>query len=95
MMQLRRFSMRTGTPMAATDLSPCRASAASSCPWCRSGGLVTQAPERLSLPVLAPLCDTLYAPPGEPIATRAEAVAPHRMAAGGDEVVNLAATIRP
>ncbi|MBG0741132.1 helix-turn-helix transcriptional regulator [Paeniglutamicibacter antarcticus] len=57
--------------------------------------LVTQVPERLSLPVLAALCDILDVTPAELIATRAETVAARRTAVGGAEVVDLAATIRP
>lgn len=57
--------------------------------------LVTQVPERLSLPVLAALCDILEVTPTELIATRAEAVAPRRTTAAGAEVVDLAATTRP
>ncbi|WP_426997807.1 helix-turn-helix domain-containing protein [Pseudarthrobacter sp. N5] len=57
--------------------------------------LVTQIPERLSLPVLAALCDILEVTPAELIATRPEAVTPRRTAGAGAEVVDLAATIRP
>ncbi|MGC5019957.1 helix-turn-helix domain-containing protein [Micromonospora sp. DT47] len=57
--------------------------------------LVTQTPERLSLPVLAALCDILDASPAQLIATRAEDVVPSRKAAGAaDGVVDLAA-VRP
>lgn len=57
--------------------------------------LVTQTPERLSLPVLAALCDIFDVTPAQLIATRAEDVAPIRKVAGaGDGVVNLAA-VRP
>ncbi|MFF2128338.1 helix-turn-helix domain-containing protein [Streptomyces olivochromogenes] len=58
--------------------------------------LVTQTPERLSLPVLAALCDILDVTPTDLIATRVENVAPRRIAAsGGADVVDLANTIRP
>ncbi|MFI7238157.1 helix-turn-helix domain-containing protein [Streptomyces cyaneofuscatus] len=58
--------------------------------------LVTQTPERLSLPVLAALCDILDVTPTDLIATRAENVAPRRTAAsGGADVVDLANTLRP
>ncbi|MPY49325.1 helix-turn-helix domain-containing protein [Streptomyces acidicola] len=58
--------------------------------------LVTQTPERLSLPVLAALCDILDVTPAELIATKAENTAPRRAAAsGGADVVDLAATVRP
>ncbi|MET7667339.1 helix-turn-helix domain-containing protein [Micromonospora luteifusca] len=57
--------------------------------------LVTQTPERLSLPVLAALCDIFDVTPAQLIATRAEDVAPSRKAAGGaDGVVDLVA-VRP
>lgn len=57
--------------------------------------LVTQTPERLSLPILAALCDIFACTPTELIATKAENTAPRRTAAGGGEVVDLAATRRP
>ncbi|MEU8310731.1 helix-turn-helix transcriptional regulator [Actinomadura sp. NPDC048955] len=44
--------------------------------------LVTQSPERLSLPVLAALCDILNCTPSDLIATRAENAAPRRTATG-------------
>jgi hypothetical protein len=57
--------------------------------------LVTQTPERLSLPVLAALCDIFECTPAELIATRTENAAPRKTAAAGAEVVDLAATLRP
>ncbi|MGH3857393.1 MAG: helix-turn-helix domain-containing protein [Pseudonocardiaceae bacterium] len=57
--------------------------------------LVTQTPERLSLPVLAALCDIFECTPAELIATRADNAAPRKAAAGEAGVVDLAATIRP
>jgi Cro/C1-type helix-turn-helix DNA-binding protein len=58
--------------------------------------LVTHTPERLSLPVLAALCDIFEATSAELIATRAQNAAPRCTAAsGGAEVVDLATTIRP
>lgn len=56
--------------------------------------LVTQTPERLSLPVLAALCDIFDVNPAQLIATRAEDIVPVRKAAGADAVVDLA-TVRP
>lgn len=47
--------------------------------------LVTQVPERLSLTVLAALCDILDVTPAQLIATRAENVPARRRAAGGDD----------
>jgi DNA-binding Xre family transcriptional regulator len=46
--------------------------------------LVTQTPERLSLPVLAALCDIFEVTPAQLIATRAENAAPAKKAASGD-----------
>ncbi|GAA3690721.1 hypothetical protein GCM10022224_065230 [Nonomuraea antimicrobica] len=58
--------------------------------------LVTQSPERLSLPVLAALCDIFDCTPADLIATRAEDARPRRTAIGesGGPVTDLAA-IRP
>ncbi len=58
--------------------------------------LVTQTPERLSLPVLAALCDILACTPAELIATRAENAAPRRTATGESAAnVTEMAPIRP
>jgi DNA-binding Xre family transcriptional regulator len=59
--------------------------------------LVTQTPERLSMPVLAALCDIFECTPAELIATKAENVTRRRTAtpAAGGDVVDLAATVRP
>ncbi len=57
--------------------------------------LVTQTPERLSLPVLAALCDIFECTPAELIATRAENAVPRKAAAGEANVADLATTIRP
>ena len=58
--------------------------------------LVTQTPERLSLPVLAALCDIFDVTPAQLIATRAENVPARRRAASGgkDGVTDLNA-LRP
>jgi DNA-binding Xre family transcriptional regulator len=55
--------------------------------------LVTQTPERLSLPVLAALCDIFEVTPAQLIATRAENAVPAKKAAAGGEgnVADLAA----
>ena len=50
--------------------------------------LASGTPERLSLPVLAALCDIFSCTPAELIATRAQD-APTRKTATGDGVVNL------
>jgi DNA-binding Xre family transcriptional regulator len=57
--------------------------------------LVTQTPERLSLPVLAALCDIFDCTPAELIATKAENTAPRKAASAGAKVVDLNTTIRP
>lgn len=57
--------------------------------------LVTQTPERLSMPVLAALSDIFDCTPADLIATKAENTAPRKTAAGGAAVVGLADTIRP
>lgn len=79
----------------ATDLSPLLRQRGIELSSVQVWRLVTQVPERLSLPVLAALCDILEVTAAELIATRAEAVAPRRTADGGAEIVDLAATIRP
>jgi hypothetical protein len=80
---------------AATDLEPHlheRGIALSSVQVWR---LVTQTPERLSLPVLAALCDIFECTPAELIATRAENAPTRKAAAGAANVVDLASTVRP
>ncbi|GLL02243.1 helix-turn-helix domain-containing protein [Dactylosporangium matsuzakiense] len=57
--------------------------------------LVTQTPERLSLPVLAALCDILEVSPAQLIATRAENATPAKTAAAGDANVADLAAFRP
>lgn len=57
--------------------------------------LVAQTPERLSMPVLAALCDIFDCTPADLIATKAENTAPRKTASGGAAVVELADTIRP
>jgi DNA-binding Xre family transcriptional regulator len=57
--------------------------------------LVTQTPERLSLPVLAALCDILDVTPAHLIAVKTENVAPRKTAAAGDRGVTDIATLRP
>lgn len=56
--------------------------------------LVTQAPERLSLPVLAALCDIFGCTPAALIVTDVE-VSADRKVSGQSDVVDLAATGRP
>ena len=52
-------------------------------------------PERLSLPVLAALCDILDVTPDSLIATRADNVAPRKAAAAGAPEVTDLAAVRP
>jgi DNA-binding Xre family transcriptional regulator len=56
--------------------------------------LVTGTPERLSLPVLAALCDIFEVTPAQLIATRAENIPPRKAASGGEGVTDLNA-LRP
>lgn len=57
--------------------------------------LVTQAPERLSLPILAALCDIFGCTPADLIITGVEVTTDKAAASGSPAVVNLAATGRP
>jgi DNA-binding Xre family transcriptional regulator len=57
--------------------------------------LVTGTPERLSLPVLAALCDILDVTPAELIVTRAQNAAPRRAVAGGGPAPAGAGGARP
>ncbi|MEV4693536.1 helix-turn-helix domain-containing protein [Micromonospora chalcea] len=52
-------------------------------------------PERLSLPVLAALCDIFEVTPAQLIATRAENAAPVKAVASGDAAVADLAAFRP
>lgn len=54
--------------------------------------LVTGTPERLNLEVLAALCEVLACSPSELIELRAAA---RKRKASGDNVVDMAATVRP
>jgi len=89
-----REVMATHGMFAATDLAPKLAERDINLSSVQVWRLVTQTPERLSLPVLAALCDIFECGPGELIATRAQNATPRRVAAG-DNVVDLAATVRP
>lgn len=90
-----REVMATRGIFTASDLSPLLAERGIDLSSVQVWRLVTQIPERLSLPVLAALCDALDVTPADLIATRAETVTPRRTATAGAEVVDLAATIRP
>jgi len=57
--------------------------------------LVTPEPERLSLPILAALCDIFTCTPSDLIEVTAAANQAAASAGGGTNVVDLAATINP
>jgi Cro/C1-type HTH DNA-binding domain len=80
----------------ASDLEPLLAGRGITLSSVQVWRLVTQTPERLSLPVLAALCDIFDVTPAQLIATRAENVPAHRAASGGgkDGVTDLNA-LRP
>jgi DNA-binding Xre family transcriptional regulator len=80
----------------ASDLEPLLAERGITLSSVQVWRLVTQVPERLSLPVLAALCDILDVTPAQLIAVRAENVPARRRAAGGtdDQVADLRA-LRP
>ena len=81
----------------ATDLEPLLAERGITLSSVQVWRLVTQTPERLSLPVLAALCDIFEVTPAQLIATRAENTPARKTAAGGggkDGVTDLNA-LRP
>jgi len=81
----------------ASDLEPLLAERGITLSSVQVWRLVTQTPERLSLPVLAALCDIFGVTPAELIATRAESIPARRRAASGgkgDGVTDLNA-LRP
>lgn len=80
---------------AATDLAPKLAERGITLSAVQVWRLVTQTPERLSLPVLAALCDIFDCQPGQLIATRAQDVTVRRAAGQTGNVVDLATTMRP
>ena len=67
----------------ASDLEPLLAERGITLSSVQVWRLVTQTPERLSLPVLAALCDIFGVTPAQLIATRAENVPARRRAASG------------
>ena len=82
----------------ASDLEPLLADRGITLSSVQVWRLVTQVPERLSLPVLAALCDIFDITPAQLIATRAENVPARRRAAGGgsaDEGVTDLNALRP
>lgn len=90
-----REVMATHGMFAATDLEPHLHDRSINLSSVQVWRLVTQTPERLSMPVLAALCDIFDCTPADLIATRAENVAPRKSATSGANVVDMAATIRP
>jgi hypothetical protein len=83
---------------AATELEPHLADRGITLSSVQVWRLVTHTPERLSLPVLAALCDIFQTTPAELIATKAENTPTRKTAATGaadPSVVDLAQTIRP
>jgi DNA-binding Xre family transcriptional regulator len=94
--QWRLREVMAGAGMfAATDLEPHLHDRGITLSSVQVWRLVTQTPERLSMPVLAALCDIFGCTPAELIATKAENTASRKTAAGAGEVVDLAATLRP
>jgi len=75
----------------ASDLEPLLAERGITLSSVQIWRLVTQTPERLSLPVLAALCDILDVTPAQLIATRAENVVTRLAAIGETPVENLEA----
>jgi hypothetical protein len=86
----RRRKMPPG-PLAWRSAYP---SAASPARWRGIHGRVTGTPERLSLPVLAALCDALDVTPAELIATRAQNAARRKAAAGSGPAAAGAGGVR-
>ncbi len=82
----------------ASDLEPLLAERGITLSSVQVWRLVTQTPERLSLPVLAALCDIFGVTPAQLIATRAENVPARRRAAsssGGKDGVADRGALRP
>ena len=81
----------------ASDLEPLLADRGITLSSVQVWRLVTQVPERLSLPVLAALCDIFDVTPDRLIAIRAEGIPARRRAASGsgDEGVTDLSALRP
>lgn len=90
-----REVMAAAGMFAATDLEPHLHDRGITLSSVQVWRLVTQTPERLSLPVLAALCDIFECSPADLIATRAENATPRKAATGAVNVVDLATTVRP
>jgi DNA-binding Xre family transcriptional regulator len=92
--QLREV-MATRGIFIASDLAPLLAERGIDLSSTQIWRLVTQKPARLSLPVLAALCDILEVTPADLITTSAETYTGLRTATAGAEVTEMADTIRP
>jgi DNA-binding Xre family transcriptional regulator len=90
-----REMMAAAGMFAATDLEPHLQDRGITLSSVQVWRLVTQTPERLSLPVLAALCDIFACTPADLIATRAENATPRKAAGTAINVVDLATTVRP
>lgn len=94
-----RETMATAGIFTATELVPLLAERGITLSASQVHRLVSGTPERVSLQTLAALCDILDVTPAQLIATRAENVAPRRVAAAGSGAVNPnvvdLATLRP
>ena len=86
-----RETMATRGLFNASDLVPLLAERGVALSAVQVWRLVTQTPERLSLPVLAALCDILDVTPAQLIATRADNVTAPARTAGDADVSDLAA----
>lgn len=84
-----REAMAARSLFTASDLTPLLAERGIVLSSVQVWRLITQTPERLSLPVLAALCDILEVTPAELVITRAENLAPARTAVGGAAVSGL------
>ena len=90
-----REVMATHAMFTATDLEPHLADRGINLSSVQVWRVVTQTPERLSLPLLAALCDIFGCTPADLIATRADNAAPRRAASAGANVTDMAASVRP
>lgn len=90
-----REVMATRGLFTASDLAPLLAQRGIELSSVQIWRLVTQIPERLSLPVLAALCDILDTTPADLITTQVETAARRTATADSGEVVDMATTIRP
>ena len=78
----------------ASDLEPLLADRGINLSSVQVWRLVTQTPERLSLPVLAALCDILDVTPAQLIAVKSENISPRKAATRAGSVTELA-PLRP